>query len=184
MKEKNSKSLWASVVGAHSSVLAFFGIVSCCGMPIIAGALSVLGIGASQLSFFATYKWWFVVLSAVCLIWGFIRIYSKGGGCGCSCGESSQDNRKSGQTAAKVLLWAGAAMTVFVIFYNLSSSTPGNAETQCCPATTVQAESSECCGTATDEDVKIDLENSSASSPCCNPSVPTSTEPQSCCKQQ
>ena len=33
-------------VGVFSSILAFLGVVSCCGMPIVAGVLVWLGIGA------------------------------------------------------------------------------------------------------------------------------------------
>ena len=46
------KTIWATVAGIFSSILAFLGVVSCCGMPILAGILATLGIGASQLRFF------------------------------------------------------------------------------------------------------------------------------------
>lgn len=32
----NKKTVWSTVAGILSSVLAFLGIVSCCGMPILA----------------------------------------------------------------------------------------------------------------------------------------------------
>ena len=47
----------ASVI---SPLLALLGVISCCGLPILAGILATLGIGASQLSFFAEYKGWFI----------------------------------------------------------------------------------------------------------------------------
>ena len=46
------KTIWSGITGVVASVLAFLGVVSCCGMPIIAGILATVGIGASQLSFF------------------------------------------------------------------------------------------------------------------------------------
>ena len=49
----DKKTIWSVIAGILSSVFAFLGIVSCCGMPILAGVLAALGIGASQLSFFA-----------------------------------------------------------------------------------------------------------------------------------
>lgn len=47
----DKKTIWSVIAGILSSVFAFLGIVSCCGMPILAGVLAALGIGASQLSF-------------------------------------------------------------------------------------------------------------------------------------
>ena len=52
----DKKTIWSVIAGILSSVFAFLGIVSCCGMPILAGVLAALGIGASQLSFFADEK--------------------------------------------------------------------------------------------------------------------------------
>lgn len=43
----NTKTIWSVIAGLLSSVFAFLGIVSCCGMPILAGVLTALGIGAS-----------------------------------------------------------------------------------------------------------------------------------------
>ena len=48
----DKKTIWSVIAGILSSVFAFLGIVSCCGMPILAGVLAALGIGASQLKFF------------------------------------------------------------------------------------------------------------------------------------
>ena len=63
------KTIWSGITGVLASVLAFWGVVSCCGMPIIAGILATLGIGASQLSFFAEYKGWFIVFAVISLIY-------------------------------------------------------------------------------------------------------------------
>lgn len=64
-------------VGILSSILAFLGVVSCCGMPIIAGILAWLGIGASQLSFFAEYRSLFIGIAIVALLFGFWQVYFK-----------------------------------------------------------------------------------------------------------
>ena len=67
------KTIWSGITGVVASVLAFLGVVSCCGMPIIAGILATVGIGASQLSFFAEYRGWFI---AFAIIFSDIRILS------------------------------------------------------------------------------------------------------------
>lgn len=71
---KNEKTVWSTVVSILSSVLAFLGIVSCCGMPVIAGILAAVGIGASQLSFFAEYRAWFIGFAIVSLLFGFTKV--------------------------------------------------------------------------------------------------------------
>lgn len=71
----NKKTVWSTVAGILSSVLAFLGIVSCCGMPILAGILAAFGIGASQLSFFAEYRGWFIGFAIVSLLFGFYQSY-------------------------------------------------------------------------------------------------------------
>lgn len=127
-----NKSLGASIVGVLTSILAFFGMVTCCGMPIIAGTLSLLGIGASQLSFFAKYQWWFIVISIACLAWGFIQIYGNESECGCCCQpERNISNSKNiNRIIAKSLLWIGSLMTVSVIIYNITTSSQSS--DSCC----------------------------------------------------
>ena len=79
------KTIWATVAGIFSSILAFLGVVSCCGMPILAGILATLGIGASQLRFFAEYRGWFISFAILSLLVGFRQAYfKKPGGCGCA----------------------------------------------------------------------------------------------------
>lgn len=51
-----SKTILTTIMGVISSVLAMLGFVSCCGLPILAGLLAILGIGASQLNFLAEYQ--------------------------------------------------------------------------------------------------------------------------------
>ena len=46
-------------------------------MPIAAGILAWLGIGASQLSFFAEYRPLFIGIAIVALLFGFWQVYFK-----------------------------------------------------------------------------------------------------------
>ena len=64
----------ASVI---SPLLALLGVISCCGLPILAGILATLGIGASQLSFFAEYKGWFIGFPSSPYSLAFIKFISK-----------------------------------------------------------------------------------------------------------
>ncbi len=76
-------ALGATSVGVLSSLLAFLGFVSCCGMPILAGILSSIGVGATQLSFFAEYQPYFLLLSIISLGFGFWSLYFRRSGSGC-----------------------------------------------------------------------------------------------------
>ncbi len=165
---KQNKSIWTSIAGYITSIFAFLGIVSCCGMPIVAGLLSLLGIGASQLSFFEEYKWWFIAISIVCLVWGFIQLYGKKKSCCCSCGSDNQDDGKksSKQALAKLFLWIGTVLTAYVIIYNLSSD---KASSSCCPAKFEHSVQPGCCGSADDE-AEIEFENHSSAPSCCGES--------------
>lgn len=79
----------ATSVGVVSSLLAFVGFVSCCGMPIVAGILSSIGIGATQLSFFVEYQPYFLLLSIVSLGFGFWSLYFRSSSSGC-CGAKEE----------------------------------------------------------------------------------------------
>lgn len=176
-----NKSIWASIVGVLTSILAFLGIVSCCGMPIIAGVLSLLGIGASQLSFFAEYKWWFIVLSIVCLTWGFVQLYGKKNSCCCSCGtdNSNKDTKSSKQLVAKIFLWIGTLLTAFVIIYNLSAGT--SPSDSCCSEESSIPVQSGCCSATADE-TEIEFENRSSAPSCCGSDEGADTK-NNCCSQ-
>ncbi len=192
---KENKSIWTSIVGVITSIFAFLGIVSCCAMPIVAGILSLMGIGASQLSFFEEYKWWFIAISIVCLVWGFIQLYGKKKSGSCSCCSNNKnkdkDSKSSGQTIAKIFLWIGTTLTAFVIIYNLSSD---KTTSSCCPGQVEQSVQTGCCGNAEDE-TEIEFENQSSAQSCCgetnneetnnsksNCSSNSSECPTSCCK--
>ena len=94
----NKKTVWSTVAGILSSVLAFLGIVSCCGMPILAGILAAFGIGASQLSFFAEYRGWFIGFAIVSLLFGFYQSYFRS--CACCGSDSEEAKRKKARSIA------------------------------------------------------------------------------------
>lgn len=103
------------MAGILSSVLAFLGIVSCCGMPILAGILAAFGIGASQLSFFAEYRGWFIGFAIVSLLFGFYQSYFRS--CAC-CGNNSEEaKRKKARSIAiqRAFLWIGAMIVVALL---------------------------------------------------------------------
>ena len=78
-----SGTIWSMIASVISPLLALLGVISCCGLPILAGILATLGIGASQLSFFAEYKGWFIGFAIISLLFGFYQVYFKKETCGC-----------------------------------------------------------------------------------------------------
>lgn len=115
-------------MGVISSVLAMLGFVSCCGLPILAGLLAILGIGASQLNFLAEYQVWFMWFAILSLLFGFYKVYFKKKNNCCDIEEESScctsGAEKSGESISgrfqKVLLWIGVVMIVgmFAFRYN------------------------------------------------------------------
>ena len=77
-----SGTIWSMIASVISPLLALLGVISCCGLPILAGILATLGIGASQLSFFAEYKGWFIGFAIISLLFGFYQVYFKKETCG------------------------------------------------------------------------------------------------------
>lgn len=125
------RSFWSGITGLIASVLAFLGVVSCCGMPLIAGLLATAGIGASQLNFFAEYKGWFIAFAIVSLIYGFYQAYFKGAK---SCCASSNDNAKNKKRAVLpiIFLWLGTIVTLLSLFMETPENTNASSS-GCCP---------------------------------------------------
>ena len=124
------KTIWATVAGIFSSILAFLGVVSCCGMPILAGILATLGIGASQLRFFAEYRGWFISFAILSLLVGFRQAYFKKPG-GCGCATDNEKKLAKSQVVLKIFLWIGAALIVALLFAG-NRPEPNN-DGNCCP---------------------------------------------------
>ncbi|MCT4637904.1 MAG: MerC domain-containing protein [Bacteroidales bacterium] len=161
MNKKNVVT--SSLVGLLSSVLAFLGIISCCGFPLIAAFLAWFGIGASQLSFFAEYHTLFTVLAVVALIYGFYIIYLKKDKGSCCDTESQKEQssccdpkKKRSGWLAKSMLWIGVIAVISTFFMdNKPAETPQTTDKCCTTVTkkepiTIQKESS-CCTTNKDE---------------------------------
>lgn len=131
----NTKTIWSVIAGILSSVFAFLGIVSCCGMPILAGVLAALGIGASQLSFFVEYRGWFIAFAILSLLFGFYQVYFKKP-CNCCCEENVSDKSLKKQARArvfqKIFLWAGAVIILVLLIGGNRAKQP-TIESSCCP---------------------------------------------------
>lgn len=147
----NKKTIWSTVVSILSSVVAFLGIVSCCGMPLLAGILAALGIGASQLAFFAEYRGWFISLAIVSLLFGFYQSYFRT--CNCCGNDSKEGNRKKARSIAiqRIFLWTGAIVVITLLFAGNRKQT--NASTSCCPAGQEEVTTPTCCPAETDETI-------------------------------
>ena len=141
----NKKTIWSTVVGILSSVLAFLGIVSCCGMPLLAGILAAVGIGASQLAFFAEYRGWFIGLAIVSLLFGFYQSYFRT--CSCCGNDSEETKRKKARSVAirRIFLWVGAIVVAVLLF--AGNGQQAKTSTNCCPSGQESISvSSGCCG--------------------------------------
>lgn len=163
----NSKTIWATLGGVLSSFLAFIGIIGCCGLPILAGVLSFLGIGASQLTFFAQYRWWFIGFAILSLAFGFWQVYfrkPKGNCCTtseettesccspkseekstCCGGETDKPKQSKSQLFQKIFLWAGAIIILMMLLVGLEEKQTTPADGDCCPAQTEAVQPSSCC---------------------------------------
>ncbi|UVR20004.1 hypothetical protein NXX17_10175 [Bacteroides fragilis] len=149
-----SGTIWAMIASVLSPILALLGVISCCGLPILVGILATLGIGASQLSFFAEYKGWFIGFAIISLLFGFYQAYFKKETCGCGCetgvSETNLKKQSKSKSFQKLFLWLGVAIIVFVLFIGNKNKTGQNNENNgCCPVETQStlAEENECCET-------------------------------------
>ena len=147
-----SGTIWSMIASVISPLLALLGVISCCGLPILAGILATLGIGASQLSFFAEYKGWFIGFAIISLLFGLYQVYFKKEtyGCGTNVSETNLKRRSKSKSFQKFFLWLGVAILVFVLFIgNKNQTVQSNESGGCCPANTqsVQPEEKKCCGT-------------------------------------
>lgn len=151
----NRKTIWSVIAGILSSVFAFLGVVSCCGMPILAGVLAALGIGASQLSFFVEYRGWFIAFAIISLLFGFYQIYFKRS-CSCCCEENGSDKSLKKQARArgfqKIFLWVGAVIILVLLFVGNRAKQPTSGSS-CCPTQqeAILPAGEGCCGSVAPE---------------------------------
>lgn len=120
-------------MGALSSLLALLGVVSCCGMPILAAILAALGIGATQLSFFAQYRGWFIGFAIASLLFGFWRAYFRKRPACCTSSKTT--------FVQKAFLWMGTILLAWVIWQSYAAPVSLQPETP--QVTTIQP--STCC---------------------------------------
>lgn len=109
------------LTGFISSIFAFLGIITCCGLPIIAGALAWLGIGASQLEFFAKNQIWFIAIAVIALLFGFYQLYfnaKKNQNENECC--SNKNELKNKKVFQKILLWSATVILILMFVFNKS----------------------------------------------------------------
>lgn len=146
-----SKIIGATSVGIASSLFASLGFVTCCGFPIIAGLLSAVGIGASQLSFLAQYQEYFLLFAILSLGFGFYNLYFKQDSSSCGCSGSTEESD------------CGCSTTTEESDCGCSTSAP---ETDCgCSAPAEEAP----CGCPTSDDSDCGCSTSDTSSCCVTP---------------
>lgn len=148
MSKKNVVT--TSVVGLLSSVLAFLGIIGCCGFPLIAASLAWFGIGASQLGFLSKYQSIFTGIAILALMYGFYKVYFKKVNSSSDCcvpeenEESSQSSccepSKKTNWLAKTMLWIGVVAVAGTFFMNEDRPDTVDKPQNCCPTTTVTPE--------------------------------------------
>jgi len=142
MSKKNVVT--TSFVGLLSSVLAFLGIVSCCGFPLIAAFLAWFGIGVSQLSFLSEYKYLFTGMAVLALLYGFYTIYfkkakaSKESSC---CSSKVEKNTEESNCCtfsvnynllSKVMLWFGVIAVTASLIMGDGDTESSNVKSNCC----------------------------------------------------
>lgn len=136
-------------VGILSSIFAFLGVVSCCGLPLIAGALAWFGIGASQLSFFAEYRLVFIGVSIVALLFGFWQVYFKRKDACCAatscCDEGKSVQQPKSKRFQKVCLWLGALAIVLILALGEANDSSVQQDLPVAPSVPVPGKTSGCC---------------------------------------
>lgn len=159
-------------VGILSSLLAFLGVVSCCGLPILAGILAWLGIGASQLSFFAEYRPFFIGVAIVALLFGFWQVYFKKKTSCCTttscCGTSDtkEENPKpKSNLFQKIFLWIGAIVIVLILILGEQNAPVEQTNGSITPQIQLQDKPSGCCPAEPTKESVQEKENQSSG--CC-----------------
>jgi len=139
-------------VGILSSLLAFLGVVSCCGLPIVAGVLAWLGIGASQLSFFAEYRPIFIGVAIVALLFGFWQVYFKKKSSCCTttscCGTTDKQEETSKPKSnifQKIFLWIGAIVIALMLILGEQNAPAEQSNDSLTPQFQLQSVPSSCC---------------------------------------
>ncbi len=132
----------ASSAGILSTVFASLGMVSCCGMPIIASILATVGIGASELSFFSEYQPYFITVSVVAIAYGFWTLYFRNPKKTSCCASSSSccESRPKRKIWPHIILWIAAASVAYVLCLSPESPKPASSDAatpatdSCCPS--------------------------------------------------
>ncbi len=127
------KMIGATSVGILSSLLASLGFITCCGFPILAGVLSAVGIGTSQLSFFAEYQEYFLLFAIISLLFGFWSFYFKSKSASSCC--APQNDASSSCSDSSGAASSDASSCCETATANTSSCCSGETTTPPAPAT-------------------------------------------------
>ena len=121
-----SGTIWSMIASVISPLLALLGVISCCGLPILAGILATLGIGASQLSFLQSIKVGLLALPSSPYSLAFIKFISKRNlWMWNECFRNKSEKTFQIKVFQKFFLWLGVAILVFVLFIgNKKSNSP------------------------------------------------------------
>lgn len=150
------KEISSSITGALLSLLSALGLLSCCGFPILAGVLAWLGIGASQLSFFAEYHSFITGLAIIALTYSFYVLYLKTifdrkeiSNCESTIDATSCCSTPTKKTdkIAKLFFWIGVIAVTSTMLMSHSNEKSID-ENECCTTKQekpVSSEQSNCC---------------------------------------
>ncbi len=142
----------SSLTGAVLSLLSALGLISCCGFPILAGALAWLGIGASQLSFLEKYHTLITIFAIAALLYSFYILYVKeliskkdhSSNLDPSCCSTP---KKGSNKIAKLFFWIGVLAVAFSIYSKNANAKP-EVQDSCCETEQTETKTppaSSCC---------------------------------------
>ncbi|MCL3782160.1 hypothetical protein EMN47_17365 [Prolixibacteraceae bacterium JC049] len=125
------KVVTTTTLGFLSSIMAFLGLVGCCGFPVLAAVLAWLGIGAAQLSILSQYQNLFIVIALVAIAYGFFVVYlinkkTKDAALSCCSSKSARSDKW-----AKWLLWLSLLAVISTFFIDEKEEQSDN----CCSQT-------------------------------------------------
>ncbi|MDC1107373.1 hypothetical protein OAT16_11735, partial [Prolixibacteraceae bacterium] len=105
---KMNKGFKVSLMAVLTAVMSGFGLLTCCGFPLLVSILAMVGIGSSQLAFFAEYQGVFIALSFVSILYGFKLVYfpkKKESCCEPQKTESCCGPKNNTSFFTKIILW-------------------------------------------------------------------------------
>lgn len=123
-----------SIISVFGSMLAGLGLLTCCGTPILVSILSVVGIGASQLEFFAKNQEIFLFISLLSLLIGFYQVYFKNKNSSCCSSQPAQEKKIISSKSSKIMLWSSSLIVIIVLILSFNKDNKSEVGDKiCCP---------------------------------------------------